>query len=492
MEEFDLYRDISERTNGDIYIGVVGPVRTGKSTFIKKFMEEYVLPLIKDKYIKERSKDELPQSASGKTIMTTEPKFVPEEAIRVEIGENIHFKVRMIDCVGYTVPGAQGYEDENGPRMVSTPWYSHDIPFQEAAELGTQKVIREHSTIGLVITTDGSFTEISRHNFLMAEERVINELKEIGKPFIVILNSAKPEDEKTIQLAEKLSAKYAVPVLPLDCLHLKRDNIETILRNILYEFPIREIYIDLPSWVKGLPEDNKIRKSFDESVLKSIEEAEKLRDIEDVVLRLVDNDYAQEVYLESVDLGAGIAQIAIGVQENLFYQTLEEISGFTISNDLDLLSLVRDLSVAKREYDRIAGALADVKEKGYGIVTPSLEDMIFDEPEIIKRGNQFGVKLKANAPSIHMIRADINAEVSPVVGTEKQSEELILFLQKDFEDNPEDIWETEFLGRSLHDIMKEGIANKLYRMPESAQYKIKDTIEKIVNEGSGGLICIIL
>lgn len=492
MEEFDLYRDISERTNGDIYIGVVGPVRTGKSTFIKKFMEEYVLPLIKDKYIKERSKDELPQSASGKTIMTTEPKFVPEEAIRVEIGENIHFKVRMIDCVGYTVPGAQGYEDENGPRMVSTPWYSNDIPFQEAAELGTQKVIREHSTIGLVITTDGSFTEISRHNFLMAEERVINELKEIGKPFIVILNSAKPEDEKTIQLAEKLSAKYAVPVLPLDCLHLKRDNIETILRNILYEFPIREIYIDLPSWVKGLPEDNKIRKSFDESVLKSIEEAEKLRDIEDVVLRLADNDYAQEVYLESVDLGAGIAQIAIGVQENLFYQTLEEISGFTISNDLDLLSLVRDLSVAKREYDRIAGALADVKEKGYGIVTPSLEDMIFDEPEIIKRGNQFGVKLKANAPSIHMIRADINAEVSPVVGTEKQSEELILFLQKDFEDNPEDIWETEFLGRSLHDIMKEGIANKLYRMPESAQYKIKDTIEKIVNEGSGGLICIIL
>lgn len=492
MEQFDLYRDISERTNGDVYIGVVGPVRTGKSTFIKKFMEQYVLPLINDKYIKERSKDELPQSASGKTIMTTEPKFVPEEAIRVELGENINFKVRMIDCVGYTVPGAQGYEDENGPRMVSTPWYSHDIPFQEAAELGTQKVIREHSTIGLVITTDGSFSEIPRHNFVMAEERVINELREIGKPFIVILNSAKPNETKTVQLAEKLSEKYTVPVLPVDCLNLQKTDIETILQSILYEFPIREIYIDLPSWVKGLPEESKIRKSFDESVLTSVDEAEKIRDIEKIVDLLADNEFVREVYLESIDLGEGIAKISIGVLENLFYQTLEEISGFSIKNDFDLLSLIKDLSIAKKEYDRIADALADVREKGYGIVTPSLEDMVFDEPEIIKRGNQFGVKLKANAPSIHMIRADINAEVSPVVGTEKQSEELIAFLQKDFEDNPEDIWETEFLGRSLHDIMKEGISNKLYRMPESAQHKIKDTIEKIVNEGSGGLICIIL
>ncbi len=492
MEQFDLYRDISERTNGDIYIGVVGPVRTGKSSFIKKFMEQYVLPLINDKYIKERSKDELPQSASGKTIMTTEPKFVPEEAIRVELGENINFKVRMIDCVGYTVPGAQGYEDENGPRMVSTPWYSHDIPFQEAAELGTQKVIREHSTIGLVITTDGSFSEIPRHNFVMAEERVINELREIGKPFIVILNSAKPNETKTVQLAEKLSEKYTVPVLPVDCLNLQKTDIETILQSILYEFPIREIYIDLPSWVKGLPEESKIRKSFDESVLTSVDEAEKIRDIEKIVDLLADNEFVREVYLESIDLGEGIAKISIGVLENLFYQTLEEISGFSIKNDFDLLSLIKDLSIAKKEYDRIADALADVREKGYGIVTPSLEDMVFDEPEIIKRGNQFGVKLKANAPSIHMIRADINAEVSPVVGTEKQSEELIAFLQKDFEDNPEDIWETEFLGRSLHDIMKEGISNKLYRMPESAQHKIKDTIEKIVNEGSGGLICIIL
>ena len=492
MEQFDLYRDISERTNGDIYIGVVGPVRTGKSSFIKKFMEQYVLPLINDKYIKERSKDELPQSASGKTIMTTEPKFVPEEAIRVELGENINFKVRMIDCVGYTVPGAQGYEDENGPRMVSTPWYSHDIPFQEAAELGTQKVIREHSTIGLVITTDGSFSEIPRLNFVMAEERVINELREIGKPFIVILNSAKPNETKTVQLAEKLSEKYTVPVLPVDCLNLQKTDIETILQSILYEFPIREIYIDLPSWVKGLPEESKIRKSFDESVLTSVDEAEKIRDIEKIVDLLADNEFVREVYLESIDLGEGFAKISIGVLENLFYQTLEEISGFSIKNDFDLLSLIKDLSIAKKEYDRIADALADVREKGYGIVTPSLEDMVFDEPEIIKRGNQFGVKLKANAPSIHMIRADINAEVSPVVGTEKQSEELIAFLQKDFEDNPEDIWETEFLGRSLHDIMKEGISNKLYRMPESAQHKIKDTIEKIVNEGSGGLICIIL
>lgn len=492
MEQFDLYKDITERTNGDIYIGVVGPVRTGKSTFIKKFMEQYVIPLINEKNIKERANVELPQGSRGKTIMTTEPKFVPEEAVQVKLDDNIAFKVRMIDCVGYTVSGAKGYEDEDGPRMVSTPWYSHDIPFQEAAEVGTNKVITEHSTIGLVITTDGSFSDIPRHSFVMAEERVINELKEIGKPYIVILNSSTPHAKKTIHLAEKLSEKYGVPVLPIDCLNLKKPNIDTILRNVLYEFPIKEMYIDLPSWLNSLPVDNWLKKSFDNSVRNSINDIEKIKDVENVVDLLADNEYTQEVFLENIDLGEGIAKISIGVLENLFYQTIEELSGFSVDNDLELLSLVKDLSVAKKEYDRIANALNEVKEKGYGIVTPSLEDMIFNEPEIIKRGNQFGVKLRANAPSIHMIRADINAEVSPVVGTEKQSEELIVFLQKDFEDNPDEIWNTEFLGRSLHDIMKEGISNKLFRMPDSAQHKIKDTIEKIVNEGSGGLICIIL
>ncbi|MFW6305969.1 MAG: stage IV sporulation protein A [Bacillota bacterium] len=492
MEQFDLYRDVTERTNGDIYIGVVGPVRTGKSTFIKKFMEHHVLPMIEDQYIKERATDELPQSSSGRMIMTTEPKFVPEEAVDVNLDNNINFKVRMIDCVGYTVPGAQGYEDDDGPRMVSTPWYKHDIPFQEAAEVGTHKVITEHSTIGLVITTDGSFSDIPRHNYVLAEERVINELKEINKPFIIVLNSANPNSQETIHLSEKLSEKYEVPVLSVDCLNLKKNNVDNILRNILHEFPIKEMHINLPLWLEELPIDSWLRKSFDDSIKLSVEKVNKIRDIENVVHNIADNEYTQEVYLENINLGEGIAHISIGLLDNLFYQIIEEYSGFSINNERELLTLIRDLSVAKKEYDRVAMALSDVEEKGYGIVTPSLEDMLFDEPEIMKRGNQFGVKLKAKAPSIHMIKADINAEVSPVVGTEKQSEELIMFLQKDYEENPENIWETEFLGRSLHDIMKEGISNKLYRMPDSAQHKIKDTIEKIVNEGSGGLICIIL
>lgn len=492
VDKFNLYKDITERTNGDIYIGVVGPVRTGKSTFIKRFMEHQVLPMIDDKFIKERANDELPQSSTGRMIMTTEPKFVPEDAVNITLENNINFNVRMIDCVGYTVPGAIGYEDDDGPRMVSTPWYDHDIPFQEAAEVGTQKVITEHSTIGLVVTTDGSFSEIPRHNFVMAEERVINELNEIGKPFIIILNSSNPNNQDTIHLAEKLSEKYSVPVIPVDCLNLNKNDIDKIMKNILYEFPVKELYIDLPIWLNELPSENWLRKSLDKSIRLSVEDIEKIRDIDGVVNLMADNEYTQEVFLENIDLGEGIATISIGVLDNLFYQIIEDLSGFKVDNEQELLSLIKDLSYAKTEYDKVSRALADVEERGYGIVTPSLSDMTFNEPEIIKRGNQFGVKLKACAPSIHMIRADIRAEVSPVVGTEKQSEELILFLQKDYEDNPEGIWETEFLGRSLHDIMKEGISNKLYRMPESAQRKIKDTIEKIVNEGSGGLICIIL
>jgi stage IV sporulation protein A len=492
MEKFNIYRDIAERTNGDIYIGVVGPVRTGKSTFIKRFMEHQVIPMIDDKHVKERANDELPQSSKGRMIMTTEPKFVPEEAVSITLDDNLNFRVRMIDCVGYTVPGALGYEDEDGPRMVTTPWYAHDIPFQEAAEVGTNKVITEHSTIGLVITTDGSFTEIPRHNFVMAEERVIDELKEIGKPFIIVLNSAHPNDDDTLHLAEKLSNKYDVPVIPVDCLNLKKSDIDEVLKNVLYEFPIKELYINLPVWIDELGEENWLKKSFNESVLRSINDVEKIRDVNRVVELLADNEYTQEVFLETINLGEGIAKISIGVLDDLFYQIIEELSGFKVADDKELLALIKDLSIAKKEYDRVAKALNDVEERGYGIVTPSLSDMVFNEPEIIKRGNQFGVKLKANAPSIHLIRADIHAEVSPVVGTEKQSEELITFLQKDFEDNPDGIWETEFLGRSLHDILKEGISNKLYRMPDTAQRKIKDTIEKIVNEGSGGLICIIL
>jgi stage IV sporulation protein A len=492
MEEFNIYHDIAERTDGDIYIGVVGPVRTGKSTFIQKFMKHLVLPMINDKFIKERANDELPQSSGGRTIMTTEPKFVPEEAIKVELDDNISFKVRMIDCVGYTVPGALGYEEENISRMVSTPWYDHEIPFQEAAELGTQKVINEHSTIGLLITTDGSFSDIPRHNFVMAEERVVNELKSIGKPFIIALNSSKAKNEETIKLARELSEKYDVPVIAVDILHLTKLDINDILKNILYEFPIKEFYINLPKWMDELPKNHWLKQSYDESIRSSVESIEKIRDIKKVINLLADNENTQEVYLEEIDLGNGLARINIGLLDDIFFRIIEEFSSFKVKDDRDLLKLIQDLSFAKKEYDRVAQALKDVEEKGYGIVIPKLADMSFNEPDILKRGNHFGVRLSASAPSIHMIKANINAEVSPVVGTEKQSEEIIQFLQENFDINPDAIWDTNFLGQSLHDLIKESISNKLYRMPESAQIKLKNTIEKIVNEGSGGLLCIIL
>lgn len=492
MADFNIYQDIAERTNGDIYIGVVGPVRTGKSTFIKRFMEKLVLPMIDDKFIKERTKDELPQSSGGKMIMTTEPKFVPEEAIKLSFEDNALFKVRMIDCVGYTVPGAVGYEDEDGLRMVSTPWFEREIPFQEAAEIGTQKVIEEHSTIGLVVTTDGSFSDMPRHNFVMAEERVIEELKEIGKPYIIALNSNHPEAEETVELAEKLSKKYNVPVIPIDCLHLKKDDIYKILKKVLFEFPVREFYIELPGWVNSLDSDHWLRDEYDQIVRNTFTDIEKIRDIDLAIQRFDEDDNSEKTLLEKIDLGEGLAVISINLSEKLYFNIIEELSGYPVTGQKELMKLISDLSTAKHEYDKVEQALEDVRKTGYGIVKPGLIDMSFDEPELIKRGNQSGVKLKASAPSIHMIRADIHTEVSPVVGTEKQSVELITFLQEDFEKDPESIWETDFLGRSLHNIVQEGISQKLYRMPESAQIKIRDTIEKIVNEGSGGLICIIL
>ena len=492
MSEYDIYRDIALRTNGDIYIGVVGPVRSGKSTFVKQFMDQLVLPMIDDKFIKERTQDELPQSSAGKMIMTTEPKFVPEEAIKINIDDNISFNVRLIDCVGYTVPGAAGYEDESGPRMVSTPWFDKEIPFQEAAEVGTNKVINEHSTIGLVVTTDGSFTDIPRQNFVMAEERIINELKQIGKPFVVTLNSKNPRAAETKKLQKKLTEKYEVPIIIIDCLNLEKKNIHHILKQVLYEFPIKEFYINLPDWLDNLDSEHWLKDSYKESINQAVGEVNKIRDINQVVDTLADNENTRDVYLRNINPGEGIAKIDVGLSKQLFYNIINEFSGFDIEDEGQLLKLIKELSFAKKEYDKISEALNEVKEKGYGIVTPNLIDMSFDEPELIQRGNHFGVKLKASAPSIHMVRADINAEVSPVVGTEKKSEEIIQFLQKDFDENPDAIWETEFLGRSLHDLVQESISNKLYRMPKSAQVKLKDTIEKIVNEGSGGLICIIL
>ncbi|GBG54953.1 stage IV sporulation protein A [Sporomusaceae bacterium FL31] len=491
MEKFDLFRDIAERTGGDIYIGVVGPVRTGKSTFIKKFMDTMVLPNITDPYEKERAKDELPQSAAGKTIMTTEPKFIPNEAVEISIKDNVQVRVRVVDCVGYSVEGALGYEEQDGPRMVLTPWFEEEIPFQEAAEVGTRKVIAEHSTIGLVVTTDGSVTDLPRDSYIPAEERVVNELKELQKPFLVILNTNQPTAKETRELVAKLESAYDVPVIPVDCAQLNYDDIYAILQEVLYEFPVKEVNISLPKWVEELSGEHWLREKFDGAVREVVQYVRRLRDIDCAIDDLSSHEFVADVILHDMDLGSGIAVIEITSRPDLFYQVMEELTGFTISGEHHLLRLMQDLAVAKREYDKLASALEQVQQTGYGVVPPQLDEMVLEEPEIIRTGNRFGVRLRASAPSLHIIRTDVQAEISPILGTEKQSEELIQYLMREFEGEPDKIWRTNLFGKSLNALVREGIQNKLSSMPETAQVKLRDTLQKIVNDGSGGLICII-
>ncbi|QJW44393.1 stage IV sporulation protein A [bacterium BFN5] len=491
MEKFDLFRDIAERTGGDIYIGVVGPVRTGKSTFIKKFMDTMVLPNITDPYEKERAKDELPQSAAGKTIMTTEPKFIPNEAVEISIKDNVQVRVRVVDCVGYSVDGALGYEEQDGPRMVLTPWFEEEIPFQEAAEVGTRKVIAEHSTIGLVVTTDGSVTDLPRESYVPAEERVVNELKELQKPFLVILNTNQPTAKETRELVAKLESAYDVPVIPVDCAQLNYDDIYAILQEVLYEFPVKEVNISLPKWVEELSGEHWLREKFDGAVREVVQYVRRLRDIDCAIDDLSSHEFVADVILHDMDLGSGIAVIEITSRPDLFYQVMEELTGFTISGEHHLLRLMQDLAVAKREYDKLASALEQVQQSGYGVVPPQLDEMVLEEPEIIRTGNRFGVRLRASAPSLHIIRTDVQAEISPILGTEKQSEELIQYLMREFEGEPDKIWRTNLFGKSLNSLVREGIQNKLSSMPETAQVKLRDTLQKIVNDGSGGLICII-
>lgn len=492
MERFDIFQDITERTEGDIYIGVVGPVRTGKSTFIKRFMEQMVIPNITNVYDRERSQDELPQSGSGRSIMTTEPKFVPSEAVEVNIGESIKFRVRLVDCVGYAVEGASGYLNEDGPRMVLTPWYEKPISFVEAAELGTKKVINDHSTVGLVITTDGSITDIPRYNYLTAEERVINEIKAIGKPFVVILNSVHPEEPATIEIAYEMQAKYQVPVIPLNCLQVTPEQIETVIQQLLYMFPLREVKIDFPQWIEELDSEHWLRSRIENAVYGAVTGLEKVRDIDQAVESLKTVEDITGVSLKEINLGEGSAYIEMTADRELFFRILEEMSGLVVHGDHHLMRIMRELSVAKREYDKVAEALLQVKEKGYGIVQPNLSELVLAEPELIRHGNRFGVKLKASAPSIHMIKAEIMTEVTPIVGTEKQGEEFVRYLTDEFEKDPTRIWETDFFGKSMHDLVREGIQSKLTQMPENAQDKLQETLTKIINEGSGGLICIIL
>ncbi len=492
MEEFNIYKDIAERTQGDIYIGIVGPVRTGKSTFIKRFMDLLVLPNIDNPYIKERAQDELPQSGAGRTISTTEPKFVPNEAVEIILKDNARFRVRLVDCVGYMVKGAIGHLEDEMPRMVSTPWFENKIPFEEAAELGTRKVINDHSTIGFLVTTDGSITEIPRQNYIQAEERVVKELKGLNKPFVILLNSTHPRAEETRNIAEALEAKYEVPVCVVDCMNMSMDDVHYILERVLFEFPVAEIHIDLPQWIEGLSFDHWLRQDIIKAVKSSTADVKKLKDAEDIPVSFDAYDFVERVKFESINLGEGVAHIRIDTEAGLFYGIIEEITGYSLESEHQLLGLVEELSGAKVQYDRVASAIKDVWEEGYGVVSPKLDELILEEPEIYKQGSRFGVKLRASAPSIHMIRADIRTEVSPLVGTEKQSEELLDYLISEFESNPSKLWESNIFGKSLYDLVREQLQNKLLKMPDDAQAKLQLTLQRIVNEGSGGLICIIL
>ncbi len=491
MQEGNIYQDIARRTQGDIYVGVVGPVRTGKSTFIKRFMDLMVLPGIDNTFKKERARDELPQSAGGRTIMTTEPKFVPNEAVEIEM-DNARCRVRLVDCVGYMVDSALGGMEEGMPRMVQTPWNNEPVPFHEAAEAGTKKVINEHSTIGLVITTDGSITDIPRDDYWQAEERVIRELMAINKPFVVLLNSVHPNSPATLELRDTMEEKYSVPVLPVSCADMETEDIKDILAKILYEFPLREIGINLPKWLEALHQDHPLKTNIYSAIIDILKEVSKIREVANKTAALSAFEFIKEAKLTDIDLGGGIMNIELSTPDGLFYQVLSEMTGFAIDGDDTLLHLLEELSGVKKQYDKVAYALKEVEAKGYGIVSPTIDELTLEEPEIVKQGSRFGVRLRASAPSIHMIRADIETEVSPIVGSEKQSEELVNYLMSEFAVDPKKIWESNIFGKSLHDLVNEGLHNKLSRMPEDARFKLQETLQRIINEGSGGLICIIL
>lgn len=492
MTANDIYSDIARRTDGDIYIGVVGPVRTGKSTFIKKFMETLVIPNIQSDFRRGRAIDELPQSSAGKTIMTTEPKFIPEEAVEVILGDSAKFNVRMIDCVGYIVPSSIGYIENEMPRMVITPWFDGEIPFNMAAEVGTQKVITEHSTIGLVITTDGTISDIPRYEYEECEERVINELQAINKPFVVLMNSVYPDSEEVMAMCKSLQDKYSTPVIPVNCLELTEPDIKAILTQILFAFPIKEINIEMPKWINGLSKGHWLKDEIFSSIKKAAEGIEHVREVKWCSDTICECQHVTESKITTIDLGKGSAAIFVSLNNELFYKILGEATGLQINNESDLMLQMLDLSKTKKMYAKISNALDEVEATGYGIVMPTMDELTLDEPEIIKQGGKYGVRLRATAPSIHMMKANITTEVSPIVGSEKQSEELVLYLLNEFEESPQKIWESNIFGKSLHELVNEGLHNKLLRMPADARQKLQETIERIINEGCGGLICFIL
>ncbi|MGN0526486.1 MAG: stage IV sporulation protein A [Acutalibacteraceae bacterium] len=492
MTELSIYKDIEERTGGDIYIGVVGPVRTGKSTFIKRFMDTLVIPNINSDFKRGRAQDELPQSSAGRTIMTTEPKFIPEEAVRVDLPDNASLNVRLIDCVGYIVPSSLGYIEEDKPRMVKTPWYDHEIPFNMAAEIGTQKVITEHSTIGLVVTTDGTISDIPRDEYEEAEERVIAELKSINKPFVMLLNSTEPHSQNAVSLASDLTEKYNVPVIPVNCLDMDESLIREILGAVLFRFPVREIGISLPTWVMSLSHEHWLRKSVCDSVKEISKDITCVGDIGNMSKNLCCNENILTAEISNLDLGKGVATISAKLSEDLLFKIIEEKTSMHITNEQELLNSFEDLVGIKKKYDKVKHALDEVDATGYGIVMPDIDELTLKEPEIVKQGGRYGVRLSASAPSIHMLKTCIETEVAPVVGTESQSEDLIKYLLDGFEEDPLKIWESDIFGKSLNELVNEGLRNKLCHMPQDARAKIQETLERIINDGCSGLICIIL
>lgn len=492
MSSENIYNSIATRTGGDIYIGVVGPVRTGKSTFIKRFMDVLVLPNIADKNKRDRARDELPQSSGGKTIMTTEPKFIPEDAAEVTADESMRFRVRLIDCVGYIVPGSLGYIENDEPRMVKTPWFDKEVPFNMAAEIGTKKVIDEHSTIGLVITTDGTIGDIARSDYEQAEERVINELKAIRKPFIVLLNSKNPDSEECRNLTAKLTEKYKVGIIAVNCLELSEQEIKDILTQLLYEFPIKEMKLSFPKWISDLEKDHSLRKTLYGNIIKSASELKKVKDAREFTSKVSSGENICSCRIDDADLSCGSVRVAIDVEPTLFYKVMSEKTGLDIKDEQQLMAELIALSKAKKDFERFKLALDEVEATGYGIVLPTMDELYLDEPEIMKQGGKYGVRLKASAPSIHMLRANITTEVAPIVGSESQSEELIMYLLKEFEEDPSKIWQSNIFGKTLDSLVNEGLHNKLYKMPVEARMKLQETLERVINEGCSGLICIIL
>jgi len=492
MDDNRIYKDIADRTGGDIYIGVVGPVRTGKSTLIKRFMETLVLPNINNKYQMERAVDELPQSAAGRTIMTTEPKFVPEDSIEVNINDSAQMRVRMIDCVGYIVPSSLGYIEDSSPRMVKTPWFEEEIPFNLAAEIGTKKVITEHSTIGIVVTTDGTITDIPREEYEEAEERVINELSEINKPFVVLINCIDPTAESSRELAKQLSEKYSVPAIAVNCQDITEEEIRAVLSLVLFEFPIKSVAFNMPRWLCSLENDHWLKKEMFGLFRDTLGAAAKIRDIDKVCTDISNSINVVSAKIDNIQLGCGKVVISITMLSELFYKILGEKTGIEISDEEGLLNSILELAETKRKYDKISSALDQVEATGYGIVMPSLDELQLEEPEMMKQGGRYGVRLKASAPSIHMLKANITTEVAPVVGSEKQSEDLVYYLLNEFSEDPSSIWDSNIFGKTLHELVNEGLHNKLYKMPPEARGKLQETIERVINDGCSGLICIIL